>query len=85
VQALPAGIRSQAIQKIADFVRPGGKLLVIVRGREADEPEGQMPWPLTRNELNEFVRAGLVEESFEEFFDNEEPPTRRFRVLYSRL
>jgi SAM-dependent methyltransferase len=84
VQALPVGIRRQAIHKIADFVRPGGKLLAIVRGREANEPEGQMPWPLTRNELNEFVRAGLIEESFEEFFDNEEPPARRFLVLCSR-
>jgi SAM-dependent methyltransferase len=84
VQALPAGIRSQAIHKIADFVRPGGKLLAIVRGREANEPEGQMPWPLTRNELNEFVRAGLIQESFEESFDNEEPPARRFRGLYTR-
>jgi SAM-dependent methyltransferase len=85
VQALPLDLRPQAIRDIAGFVRPGGKLLAIVRGREADEPEGQMPWPLTRNELNEFVRAGLIEESFEEFFDNEEPRARRFRVLFNRL
>jgi SAM-dependent methyltransferase len=84
VQALPAGIRAGAIQKIAAFVRPGGKLLAIVRGREFDEPVGEMPWPLTRAELNEFVRAGLGEVAFEDFFDNEEPPARRFRVLYSR-
>jgi hypothetical protein len=68
----------------AAFVRPGGKLLAIVRGREFDEPVGEMPWPLTRAELNEFVRAGLGEVAFEDFFDNEEPPARRFRVLYSR-
>jgi SAM-dependent methyltransferase len=84
VQALPVAVRSEAIQRIAAFVRPGGKLLAVVRGREADEPEGELPWPLTRSEMNEFVRAGLAEESFEEYFDNEEPPARRFRVLYSR-
>jgi len=84
VQALPANIRVQAIQRIAAFVRPGGKLLVIVRGREAEEPEGQMPWPLTRAELGEFVRAGLTELSFEDYFDTEEPPSRRYRVLYAR-
>lgn len=84
VQALPASVRAQAIQKIAGFVGPGGKLLAIVRGRESHEPEGEMPWPLTRAELGEFVRAGLKEESFEEYFDNEEPPARRFRVLYTR-
>ena len=84
VQALPAEIRAAAIQRIAAFVRPGGKLLAVVRGRELDEPEGELPWPLTRAEMNEFVHAGLTEESFEEYFDNEEPPARRFRGLYTR-
>jgi 2-polyprenyl-3-methyl-5-hydroxy-6-metoxy-1,4-benzoquinol methylase len=84
VQALPAAIRAEAIRRIAAFVRPGGKVLAIVRGRELSEPEGELPWPLTRVELNEFVRAGLTEESFEEYFDNEEPPARRFRGLYTR-
>jgi SAM-dependent methyltransferase len=84
VQALPAEIRAGAIQRIAAFVRPRGKLLAIVRGRGLDEPEGELPWPLTRAEMNEFVRAGLREATFEEYFDNEEPPARRFRGLYTR-
>ncbi len=84
VQALPLRVRAEAIQKIAALVRPGGKLLAIVRGRGLDEPEGELPWPLTREEMNEFIRAGLTEENFEEYFDNEEPPARRFRVLYTR-
>lgn len=84
VQALPVKIRAQAIRRIAGFVGPGGKLLAIVRGREADEPEGELPWPLTRSELEEFVHAGLAEESFEEYFDMEEPPARRYRVVYAR-
>ena len=84
VQALPANIRAQAIRRIAAFVRPGGKLLAIVRGREEDEPEGDLPWPLTRAELAEFIRAGLAEQSFEAFLDAEEPPSRRYRVLYAR-
>jgi len=84
VQALPVEVREQAIHGIAAFVKSGGKLLAIVRGRQADEPVGELPWPLTRSEMNEFVRAGLIEESFEEYFDNEEPPARRFRGLYIR-
>ncbi len=83
-QALPAEIRVEAIRRIAAFVRPGGKLLAIVRGRELDEPLGESPWPLTRAEMNEFVLAGLTEKIFEEYFDNEEPPARRFRGLYTR-
>jgi SAM-dependent methyltransferase len=84
VQALPVDLRAQAIRQIAAFVRTGGKLLAIVRGRGADEPLGELPWPLTRTEMNEFVRAGLTEETFEEYFDNEDPPARRFRGLYTR-
>ncbi len=84
VQALPASTRARAIQRIAGFVKPGGKLLAIVRGREVDEPEGESPWPLTRAELGEFVRAGLTEQSFAEYFDAEKPPARRYRVLYAR-
>ena len=57
-QALPASIRAEAIQRIASLVRPGGKLLAIVRGRESHEPEGELPLPLTRTEMDEFVRAG---------------------------
>ena len=84
VQALPVELRTQAIHKIASFVRSGGCLLAIVRGREESEPLGELPWPLTRAEMNGFVLAGLTQESFEEYFDNEEPPARRFRALYSR-
>jgi ubiquinone/menaquinone biosynthesis C-methylase UbiE len=84
VQALPLTLRAQAIQKIASFVGPVGKLLAIVRGREEGEPLGELPWPLTRAEINEFVNAGLTENCFEEYFDKEDPPARRFRVLYSR-
>ena len=84
VQALPIDLRSTAIERVASFVKPGGSLLVLARGREADEPVGQMPWPLSRAELAEFVRAGLKEESFENYFDDEDPPSRRFRVVYTR-
>jgi SAM-dependent methyltransferase len=84
VQALPLTLRAQAIHKIASFVRPGGKLLAIVRGREEGEPLGELPLPLTRTEMNEFVSAGLTENRFEEYFDKEDPPARRFRCLYTR-
>jgi SAM-dependent methyltransferase len=82
LQALPAAIRSTAIKNIARFVSPGGHLLVIARGRDLTDPEGQMPWPLTRQELAAFTHLGLVERSFRDFPNSEEPLERRFRVLY---
>jgi SAM-dependent methyltransferase len=84
LQVLPAGLRPRAMGKIAGFLRPGGLLLVIARGREPSNPEGQVPWPLTRTELSAFTAADLEELSFEEFPDLEEPGVRRFRVLYRR-
>jgi SAM-dependent methyltransferase len=84
LQALPPTVRSQATQNAAAFVRPGGNLLILARGREPQEPEGQLPWPLTRAELADFGLAGLTEQIFEEYFDNEVPPARRYRVLYTR-
>lgn len=82
LQVLPATLRPQAIARIAEFLGPGGFLLVIARGREPFEPEGQMPWPLTRFELAAFNAAGLEELSFEVLPHLEEPSARRFRILY---
>jgi len=43
-----------------------------------------MPWPLTVSDLEPFVQSGLKLISFEDFFDQEEPPVRRFRVQYRK-
>lgn len=84
VQALPLHVRVPAMQRIASFVKREGKLLAVVRARDPEEPVSELPWPVTREEMNEFVRAGLREETFEDYFDKEDPPSRRFRALYSR-
>lgn len=87
LQVLPAALRPAAIQNISGFLRPGGLLLVIARGRELCDPEGQMPWPLTRAELSAFTTAGLEELSFEDLLDFEDPAdpaVRRFRVICCR-
>jgi SAM-dependent methyltransferase len=84
LQVLPPGLRKDAICIISRFVRTGGRLLVIARGRNPGEEEGKMPWPLNRSELKEFERQGLQEISFEDFMDREDPPVRRFRVVYER-
>lgn len=85
LQVLPPDLRGPAIQSISDFVGPGGTLLVIARGRKPEEPKGEMPWPLVREDLNEFPAQGLQELAFEEYFDQEDPPVRRFRAEYRRI
>ena len=84
LQVLPQALRDAAIRRVARFVAPGGSLLVVARGREPGDPPGTMPWPLTRDELAGFTRAGLEELSFEDFLDDETPPVRRFRAVYHR-
>lgn len=82
LQVLPRALRKNAMKSMACFVKTGGHLLVIARGRDAEEPEGSMPWPLTRDELAALEVLGLREISFEDYMDREEPPVRRFRALY---
>jgi SAM-dependent methyltransferase len=84
LQVLPAEPRARAMRRMAAWVSPGGELLLISRAREAHEPEGRMPWPLTREELTAFEDAGLSLGRFEDFMDDEDPPVRRFRASYSR-
>jgi SAM-dependent methyltransferase len=85
LQVLPTAARAGAIERVAAFLRPRGTLLVICRGREPNDPEGQMPWPLLRGELTLLEQSGLDQVAFEDFFDaSEPPPVRRFRALYTR-
>jgi SAM-dependent methyltransferase len=84
LQSLPPALRDSAIAHTAGFVAPGGRLLVIARGRDRTEPQGEMPWPLTRAELSRFRHHRLIEISFEDYLDREEPPVRRFRAVYER-
>ena len=82
VQALPESIRGEALKCIASFVKSRGTLLVITRGRDIGESLSDLPWPLARNELDVVKEARLEVVSFEDYWDTEHPPTRRFRIEY---
>lgn len=85
LQVLPSELRASAIEKVCDFVSPSGYVLFIARAREESDPLGTMPWPLTRQETDEFIRHGLREVYFEDYVDQEKPPVRRFRACYQRM
>jgi SAM-dependent methyltransferase len=88
LQAIPAAPRAKGIARLPGLLAPGGKLLIICRGRDENDPPGDIPWPLLRSELSPLAREfELSEESFEDYLDpgvGQEPPTRRFRAVYQR-
>ncbi|MBD2043405.1 class I SAM-dependent methyltransferase [Microcoleus sp. FACHB-672] len=84
LQVLPSSLRQKAISQIASFVASGGQLLVVSRGRDNTDDPGQMPYPLTKNEIMQFVETGLILINFEDYFDEESPPVRRFRAEFKR-
>ena len=83
LQALPAAVRPQGMKTISRILAPGGTLLVICRGREANEPVGDLPFPLTREELTYFEQLGLTLVKFEDYIQPKNSSIRRFRLEYS--
>jgi len=85
LQTLRPPYREAAIDALASLVRPGGTLLLIGRGRHADEPESPPPWPLTPDELERFEKLGLERIRFEDFLaPRKGRDVRHFRVEYRR-
>ncbi len=85
LQALRPPIRDAAIRSLAGFVKPGGTLLIVGRGRNEDEPEDPPPWPLLRSELDCIAEDGLMLAGFENFHtDRKGRPVRHFRIEYTR-
>jgi SAM-dependent methyltransferase len=82
LQVLVGDVRRQAISRLAELVAPGGRLLVVTRGRSELDPPGAMPWPLTRAELDQFIQEGLDLVAMEDYVDDEHPPVRRLRAHY---
>lgn len=86
LQVLPAELRPVAMQSLAGFLAPNGQLLIIARGGEPGEDQGEIPGRLTKDALSQWSRSDvLIEDKFEDFFDSETPPVRRFRVAYRRV
>lgn len=85
LQVLPPPERARAARAIAETVAPAGHLVVIARGRDPHEPEGQMPWPLTKSEIEAIGDNNLRLESLVDVMDEEDPPVRRFTATFVRV
>ena len=77
IQIMPGDHRRRTLRAIADLAAPGGSVLVSCRSREPGEKDDEFPLPLTRDEIDGFVRAGLTEEHLVAYDDDQDPPVRR--------
>lgn len=84
VQVLPPGSPERIASYAALASVTGGTLLAIARGRADEEDAGRMPWPLTRAEMGSYCDNGLSQVEFDDLVDDEDPPVRRFRGVYTR-
>jgi SAM-dependent methyltransferase len=84
LQVLTGPARSGAFARLAELVAPGGRLLVIAGAREDGDHPGEMPWPLTRAEIESFQEYGLDKDSIVDFIDaTERGPVRRWRAWFT--
>ena len=81
LQAMPLAMRPQAIEAAGKLA---SDILIICRGRDETDPPGQLPWPLTRADMQPLSNLGLSLERFEDFDDPYDPGKRRFRVYWRR-
>jgi SAM-dependent methyltransferase len=84
VQVLPGEARAACARFVARTVAPKGTLLVVARSRLPEDPEGLMPWPLTRAELDAFLIPGLRLSNLTELVEPGDPPVPRFVAEFER-
>lgn len=84
IQPLPIDMRERTIDAIASFVKPGGRLVVVTRGREDDDEVDELPWPVSRRELARFTAGGLIETELVVMPSEEEGEPFRFVAEYMR-
>lgn len=83
-QSLPPDIRPDAMTRVAELLAPGGELMAICRGREPEQPSEGPPFPLSRGEFSTLEESGLAPAAFDDIMDDEDPPVRRFRLVFRR-
>lgn len=85
LQLLTGQARHTAFANTAQQVAPGGRLLVLAGARHEDEDPGDMPWPLTRAEIEQFSTYGLTASSIAEVIDDESRgPIWRWAAWFDR-
>jgi len=82
IQSVPPEMQPGAAVCLLHLLAPGGRLLVICRGFDGGgRPDGP-PWPVARIMLDVLPSDDVRQVGFEDYYDSEDPPVRRFRAEY---
>ncbi|ADG92966.1 Methyltransferase type 11 [Arcobacter nitrofigilis DSM 7299] len=86
IQVLPGDYRIKARVAISNLLTIGGYVLVSCRSREENKNLTDIPLPLDKKEINQFVQSdGLEEISFLAYDDNQTPSVPHFFAVYKRV
>jgi len=84
IQVLPGRYRKQAIESMVSLMAKSAHILVSCRSRNCGEKEDEIPLPLDKDEMRNFVKLGLKEKSFLAYDDTQIPSVPHFFAIYSR-
>jgi hypothetical protein len=84
-QILAEPERSQSVKAIAELAAPGGLVLVSCRSRSVGDDSPAFPIAMDRNEMDGYVRAGLIQSYFDAYDDHQDPPVPHFFAVYTRV
>jgi len=85
IQILPGKYRIKAREAISSLANKNAHVLVSCRSRNKGEKENEIPLPLDKEEIDEFVKTdNLQEVSFLAYDDTQEPPVPHFFAVYKK-
>ena len=84
IQVLPGKYRIQARDAMLSLLASQGDIVVSCRSRLKGKQEDDIPLPLDKSEIDDFIRCGIREESFVAYDDSQEPAVPHFFATYKK-
>ena len=85
IQVLPDGYRQKARVAMSSLLTKDGYILVSCRSRNEGEKEDEIPFPLSKSEMDEFVTIDkLTQISFLAYDDEQVPSVPHFFAVYQK-
>lgn len=85
IQVLPDEYRKKARTSMSSLLSKGGYILVSCRSRDEHEKEDEIPKPLSKSEIDEFITVqNLKEQSFLAYDDDQVPSVAHFFAVYKK-